>query len=435
MDSSLISAGKFISFISRTITQGNGSTWPGHFALKLNNNFIHDVVKKNSTKVIFIAGTNGKTTTSTLLRFLLDKNNIRVFQNESGANLLNGVASSIIQHANLSGKLPYDVALFETDENTLPLLAKQISPDAIIFLNLFRDQLDRYGEVNTIASKWQTALNKLPKTTNLFVNGDDPELSYIAQQSGLNTHYFGLEEKYMSKKEMTHDVDFLYCPNCHHKLTFKKTSYSHMGDFVCSHCGYKKADFKPIADLSIPLLGTYNLYNTQAAATVIRDIFGIQINVIQENLKSFKPAFGRQEILSYRNKNVMILLSKNPAGFNQSLNAIIETKQKLNVLLVLNDRIPDGRDVSWIWDVDFENLIPQAETITISGDRVYDMGLRIKYAQEQMIEERKLKIEEDLTEALDTAIQILPENKTLYVLCTYSAMLEMRKIITGKKIL
>lgn len=482
-----------MSYVARKSGQGYGSTWPGHIALKLNKNFIRDVLKKNqmssrtierdlkgtsprhladqnnkqegNLRVILIAGTNGKTTTTKLIKYILEKNGLRVFQNESGANLLNGVASTLIKYSNNFGKLTYDVALFEIDENTLSHVLKEITPDAILLLNLFRDQLDRYGEVNTIAHKWTEALSQLsswPKPgskdviTNkmdsgrarmtgeinnkkpiLFMNGDDPELSYLGKKSGMETHYFGVQDKYLTKKEIPHDVDFLYCPECNTKLEFKRMSYSHMGDFLCPKCSFLRPEIEMINNLPYPLFGTYNVYNTNAAALLVNVAFNINEEKIIESLKNFKPAFGRQEVLEYKGRKIIILLSKNPTGFNQSIKAMTglhpgNTGSLYNTLILLNDRIPDGRDVSWIWDVDFEKLKNIQGLIYVSGDRAYDMALRLQYAEINLPDSR---IHNDLEKGIENAVEDTNENETLFILTTYSAMLEARKIISGRKIL
>ncbi|MCL5113861.1 MAG: Mur ligase family protein [Patescibacteria group bacterium] len=434
----LILLGKSLIKFGNTLNIGSGSTWPGHIALKLNKNFIKQISSKNKNlKIVLIAGTNGKTTTSKLIKHILEKNSLKVFHNEAGANLLNGIASSFIKNSNLSGKLPYDVAIFEIDENTLPLILREINHYSILLLNLFRDQLDRYGEVNTIAKNWQQALKKVDKNTFLFLNGDDPQIYSLGQENDLKTYYFGISDKYMDQKEIPHDVDSVYCPNCSHKLNYSKMSYSHLGKFKCYNCGFKQEKVETFADQKInyPLFGKYNIYNTNAAILLTSKAFNIPTEKVIEFTEEFKPAFGRQEIVKYKGKNIIVLLSKNPTGFNQSIEATINYSkdEKPNALVVLNDRIPDGRDVSWIWDVDFNDL-SLAKKIIISGDRTFDLAIRFKYALNDSFEQKTI-IEEDLEKAINTAVSQTEENKTLFILPTYSAMLETRKILGGKKIL
>jgi UDP-N-acetylmuramyl tripeptide synthase len=421
--------GKTVGKISNKLNRA-GSTWPGHIALKINSNFIHSVLKNNpQMKVVLVAGTNGKTTTTKLIQEILENEGHKVFRNEAGANLLNGIASSIVLNSDITGKLPFDIALFEVDENSLPLVLDQIKPFGIILLNLFRDQLDRYGEVNSIAKKWQLALGKVSKQTLLVTNGDDPMLSFIGEKSGLNSFYFGLAEKYMKVGVAPHDVDFLYCPQCKTKLTYKMRSYSHMGIFECPSCKFTHDKTETFSDLPNPMLGNYNKYNINAAALLLTKGFQVEKSAIENVLKKFSPAFGRQEEMEYKGKNIFLLLSKNPTGFNQSIQGILEKDKNPNVLLLLNDKIPDGRDVSWIWDVEFEEL-KNAKQITISGDRAYDMGIRMKYADIS-----KFEVSENLNESLDNAASVMKSGETLFILATYSAMLEVRNILKGRKIL
>lgn len=418
----LINIGKLITTISRSLGLGHGSTWPGHIALNSNKNFIKDLTKDSKIKIILIAGTNGKTTTSKLLQSILEGDNRNVILNESGANLLNGIASTLIQYSNIVGKLHHDFAIFEVDENTLPQILKEFTPDILVLLNLFRDQLDRYGEVNTIASNWRLSLKRLPKKTKIILNANDPLIAYLANDK--KPLYFGLQEN--SNITNAEDwADSVFCPRCNYELNFEKIYFSHIGIWNCNKCGYKTPDID-INKTYYPLLGTYNKYNTLAAALTARTL-GISQNTVDQTLKNFDPAFGRQEKIKVNDKKIQIFLSKNPTGFNESLRTVSKGK---SLLLVLNDRIPDGRDVSWIWDVNFENLIKNFNSIVVSGDRVYDLALRLKYSSS-----KKFVIIENLEQAIKKSLKNTPLNQTLYILPTYSAMLDIRKILTGKKIL
>ncbi len=418
--------------LSKIAKQGEGSTWPGHIALKIDNNLARNILKLNpQLSIVLVAGTNGKTTTTKLIQDVLVSQGKRVFRNSSGANLINGITSACIKHATLSGKLNYDVAVFEIDENSLPLIISELqgTKTAIILLNLFRDQLDRYGEVNTIAKKWLNALQKMPKETILVTNGDDPMLRFIGENSNLHAFYFGLSEKYMKKMDAPHDVDFLFCPHCGTELHYSKRSYSHMGIYTCPKCKFEHKKTATFEHLPNPMFGIYNKYNINAAALLLLKTFGISETNIHETLKTFAPAFGRQEVINYKEKKIFLLLSKNPTGFNQSIQALLGQDKNPNVLLLLNDRIPDGRDVSWIWDVEFESL-KDSKNIIISGDRAFDMAIRIKYA-----DMNGFTTLSDISQALTTSLKLTKENETLYILTTYSAMLEIRKIMKGHAIL
>ncbi|OGH28674.1 MAG: hypothetical protein A3E12_00065 [Candidatus Levybacteria bacterium RIFCSPHIGHO2_12_FULL_39_9] len=438
----LILLGKLLSAFSRLLNLGSGSTWPGHIALSINTNFIKQILKHNpKLKIILIAGTNGKTTTAKLIRTILKKNNYRVFQNEGGANLLNGIASSMLLHSNVLCTLNYDYTIFEIDENTLPLILKEIAdPNFIILLNLFRDQLDRYGEINTIASKWREALKKLNSATTLILNADDPQITYLGLHlKGATVKYFGINPANGINKAQ-HASDSTYCPNCGRKLAYDSAYFSHLGNWHCDNCGLKHPQKTFTSSPIYPLFGDYNKYNTNAAVLLAKEI-GFSNEKIISSLKDFKPAFGRQEILNVYGKKIQIFLSKNPTSLNESLKTIVRLNAK-NLLLVLNDRIPDGRDVSWIWDADTEEYISKFKNILISGDRAFDMALRLKYsskAQNSNVKSQnyssKFKIIENLEEAVFDALIATLKDEILYILPTYSAMLDVRKILTGKKIL
>lgn len=427
----ILLCGKLLSELSSLFSLGAGSTWPGHIGLNLNERFISEILSQNKhLKTVLVAGTNGKTTTSTLLKYILENERYKVFQNEEGSNLLNGMASSLIKNSSLSGKIDKNVAIFEVDENSLPLVLKEITPDAIVLLNLFRDQLDRYGEVDLIAKKWQESLQTLPKRTTVFLNADDPQIAYVGKGLNAIITYFGLAMKYLTNKEIPHDVDSVYCPSCGEKLFYRGLSYSHLGDYSCQKCGFRRPKFI-MNELVNPLEGLYNLYNVYAASLVANKLFGISQEKIKKRLPRFKAAFGRQEQIIYKGKKVFLILSKNPTGFNQSISVILK-KLKTNkdsLLVILNDRIPDGRDVSWIWDVDFENL-PKAKHIYISGDRAYDMAIRLKYA-----EIPGFKVFQNLEDAVEAAVEAVSTKETLFIMPTYSGMLEVRQIISGKKFL
>lgn len=458
MNSLLIFLGKFIIFVSRVLNLGHGSTWPGHVALSLNKNFIKELVKANpQLKIILIAGTNGKTTTGKLVQTILEKSGKKVFQNEAGSNLLSGIASSLILHSNILSTIHYDYAIFEVDENTLPLILKELTPNYLILLNLFRDQLDRYGEVNTIASKWRDAIHHLLPKTQLILNADDPQIVALGLQqqwikslgsdriehrvlkrSYTSVFYFGLSDKKLAQTKHQHAVDSTYCPDCGSKLSYNTTYYSHLGDWECKNCELKRPNLNISNIEHYPVSGTYNRYNTLAAVLLAKQI-DISQKTINSALHEFTPAFGRQEILEVYGKKAQIFLSKNPTSFNESLRTVASLGAK-HILIVLNDRIPDGRDVSWIWDVDFEDYLDKLENIFVSGDRVYDLALRIKYAnQKSKVKDQKynskLKSYEDLNETIMQELKIISQKEILYILATYSAMLEVRRILTGKKIL
>lgn len=436
LDRSVITLGKFISNISKLAAIGAGATWPGEIALKLRPNIAASLAQQLRKGVILIAGTNGKTTTSLMIKKILERQGNSVVHNASGANLLNGVVSAFVQDADWFGKTNADWGVFEIDENSLPgviantpiLQYSNIKKKLIIvLLNLFRDQLDRYGEVDVIVEKWEKALSKLSKETTFVLNGDDPAIAYLGNKVTGTVIYFGVDDNKHFLPKLEHATDSIFCMNCGGRLTYEGIYYSHIGIWHCERCGQERP--KPTISSWPPVLpGLYNQYNTLGAVAAAISI-GIAKESIKTSLSDFSPAFGRQEEFVVEGKKIKLFLSKNPAGFNASLRTVLEQGGR-NFLFVLNDRVPDGRDVSWIWDVDFETL-PAGSKIMTSGDRVYDMALRIEYA----LENKKFMVEHDVTKALKKSIDQTPKKETLYILPTYSAMLEIRKIITGRKIL
>ncbi len=439
-----ILAGKLVSWVSKTLGLGAGATWPGEVALRISPSILGYLSTQYTKGMILIVGTNGKTTTTSMISTILSKEKTTYLYNRSGANLLNGVVSASLIHWGKS----CDYGIFEVDENSLPHVMRYVSPKIVIVLNLFRDQLDRYGEVEVIASKWRRVFKAMMPDSTLILNADDPLVSSFGKEIDAKTLYFGLSEKFAQDRKMDHATDSIFCQFCGGRLAYTSYFFSHLGDWFCTVCGDKRPQVA-LSYWNSPLPGLYNTYNTLAAVLCGREI-GIGDESIASALIGFRPAFGRQEEFEIStssnggvNKKIKLFLSKNPAGFTASLRAVLDLKPKA-ILIALNDRIPDGRDVSWIWDVDFE-LIPSGTNVIVTGDRVYDMGLRIQYTvgtrdnkqetRDKKNEASKLHVEPDTKKAIDAGLESIEAGETLYVLATYSAMLDIRKILIGRKIL
>ncbi len=439
-----ILAAKFISCLSRLFNLGSGSTWPGEICLIFFPNILHNFLMQIKDGVIIVTGTNGKTTTAKIISQILtaDNPNLKIIHNQSGANLINGLISACIQKTSWKGKVEANYAIFEVDEAALTEVISQLKDYKkeiiLVLLNLFRDQLDRYGEVDIIANKWKMCLKNLPDQARIILNADDPQIAYLGYCYPKKVIYFGLDKpnEYLKKREYA--VDSIFCRRCNHELKYKGVYFSHLGVWYCSFCGNKRPKIQKI-DIKGPLSGLYNDYN-YLASYYTAEALGVESKKILNSIKNFTPAFGRQEEFYIGRKKMKIFLAKNPAGFNAALKTVIRYRPQI-LMFVLNDRIPDGRDVSWIWDVDFE-MIPQKTKIIVSGDRAYDMGLRIKYSRKVrdfslLSEDTKsnLKIYLNLKQAIDSALEEISESETLYILPTYSAMLEIRKLLSGRKIL
>jgi lipid II isoglutaminyl synthase (glutamine-hydrolysing) len=435
-----VAIAKVVTGVVRGLKLGAGSVLPGEIASRLYPGLLSLLSRQIPQGIILVVGTNGKTTTSLLLRTILENQGYKVIHNETGANLINGLITTFLSASNLVGKINADYAILEVDENVLPLVLKDCFPRYILGLNLFRDQLDRYGEVDTISHRWENAINKLPEGTNIILNGDDPTLCYLGQRLPNKVLFFGLNERNLYLEEIPHAVDSIYCPKCGHSLDYEGVYLSHLGDYNCPNCDFTKSNLN-VNSSEWPqiLIGVYNKYNTLAAGLLAEDI-GINKEVIYETIKEFKAAFGRAEELTIDGKHIRILLSKNPVGMNETIRAVndIKTQGKSSTtLMVLNDRIPDGTDVSWIWDVDTENLVSLGGNIIVSGDRTFDMALRLRYSQDKINEGEgnlNLIVEPDLSKAIKTALEKTSTQETLHIVPTYSAMLEVRQILTGKAI-
>ena len=418
---------KFVSFVSKALGLGAGETWPGEIALKLRPHIAGSLATSLSKGIIVVAGTNGKTTTSLMIKTVLEGVGDVVIHNATGANLLNGIVSSFVRKADWLGRVGADVGIFEVDENSLPKVLAYMKPSRVVLLNLFRDQLDRYGEVDVIVEKWTGALAKLPVSTQFILNSDDPGIASLGKVVKGKVTYFGINDHKKFLGHAEHATDSTFCPACGKRLTYDGIFFSHLGLWHCPSCGNKR----PSPDVAVwptVLTGLYNQYNTLAAVATVTS-FPIPHATVKHALSGFMPAFGRQEEIRVNDKSVKIFLSKNPTGFNASLRTALEMNAT-HILLVLNDRIPDGRDVSWIWDVDFET-IPKKTNVTVSGDRVFDMALRMKYADTGAV----VTHDGDLSQALHDAMEKTPAGKVLYVLATYSGMLDVRELLTGRKIL
>ena len=428
---------KLISRLCRLLPLGGGTALPGLIALKLDSSFLTKLTQKNQLQSIIITGTNGKTTTSRLLGTILQTNSTPYIHNRAGSNLLRGIASTLINQTNLLGQLTTKkLAIWEVDEAVAPQAIKQLQPQILLFTNLFRDQLDRYGEIDTVLKNWRTGLKSLPQTACLIVNLDDPSLNYLAStwphQQKIIT--FGLSKNLSSKTSPSHAADALFCPKCLKPLHFSHIFTSHLGHYRCSNCSFKRS--QPQLELksssqpsSLP--GLHNLYNL-LAATAVAQALNINQNIINQAIKAYQPAFGRAESFKLAKLPTNILLVKNPAGFNTTLETL-KAKNHLNskpLLLILNDLIADGTDVSWIWDVDFEHLKSRKSPLITSGLRAHDLSLRLKYAG--------LKPQLIITQpSIKKALKKLQSLKGSpgYILPTYTAMLKLRQILKQQRLI
>jgi len=425
--------------LATRLTGRGGSALPGLIADKLDPKLARKL-SKNFTSTILITGTNGKTTTTKMLVEILRADGRQVTTNQSGSNLGRGITSKLIEESSIFGSIAADVAVFEVDEASLPGVARVLPPTQIAILNLFRDQLDRYGELDTTASILGGVL-KDHKRAQVLLNADDPLVASLADQAGARVEFFGVEQSDISKLAHDATADSSHSPYDGTPLIYSKNWFGHLGHYKSQNGKF----VRPAAQynlkqkglnldmnlggqkqvINLPLPGLYNAYNALAAAAIASKM-GVKIDVIKTTLEATKAAFGRVEHFTYKDRQVYLLLIKNPTGFNQVIQTFIKNhKPGSQIMIAINDNFADGRDVSWLWDAAVEE-IGGTQPIVVSGTRAYDMALRLKYAS------RANDIHLDIQEAFEKAIHQTPVDGTLYVLPTYTAMMGLRKWLESK---
>jgi UDP-N-acetylmuramyl tripeptide synthase len=430
-------AGKATGALSRVSRRGGGTTLPGDVARMIDPKVLTKLAQDLTQGSIVITGTNGKTTTARLVTWLLEGAGHKVVSNRAGANLIFGATAAALDKAGPDGRLRADWGVFEIDEASLPRAVDEIRPKATLVLNLFRDQLDRYGELESIARKIEKALSALPDQGTAILNADDPRVAEIGLGLPKQPLWFGLDDTTVAAHELPHAADARTCPKCGASLHFTAVYVGHDGVYECPNHDFQRPapliaakniklngfdSFSADIDnthIEMPLGGLYNVYNVVAAFAAARTL-GLESKYIAERMETFSAAFGRQEHLEFRGRHLNLVLSKNPAGFNETVRTAVELANGENFLIGLNDRKADGTDVSWIWDVDFEHL-KTAKTVVPAGNRAHDMAVRLKYAEVQAITP-----ETDPGKALDAVIKATNEGDTVHLLCTYTAMLDLR---------
>jgi UDP-N-acetylmuramyl tripeptide synthase len=392
-------AGKTAAAVTRRIGRGGGTALPGLVAEKLDPAIVRELGSQLGRGTVLITGTNGKTTTSRILASIATEAGLPHLHNREGSNLMRGIASSMLAVAGASGTVPGGsgmLGIIETDEATLPPATRALAPRVIAFTNLFRDQLDRYGEVDTVAALWREALSFAPADATLVLNADDPSVAELAIGWTGPVHWFGLDDLAFAT-EGGGASDARWCRNCGGKFAYETRYFSHIGIWRCGGCerrrptpqtsatnvrlGIDEARFTVpgLGEATMALTGAYNVYNALAAVTVAR-VLGIDDAKIRTGLAAAQAAFGRQEVVDLEGRRLRLLLAKNPAGANQVLRLLSGLEGQLNVGVLLSDRFADGQDVSWTWDVDFELLAGRIQKCWAGGTRAEDIALRLKYA-------------------------------------------------------
>ncbi|NLY42728.1 MAG: DUF1727 domain-containing protein [Clostridiaceae bacterium] len=417
-----------------------GSSAPGDIALKIYPDILSELSSKVKKEILIVCGTNGKTTTNNMLYSLFKESGYRVVCNRVGANMLGGVTTAFIDAATLWGTLDADYACLEVDEASAVRIFDHLSPSKIIINNLFRDQLDRYGEIDITIRLLDKALEKAPKA-QLILNGDDPLTARFGYNTKRTCYYFGIEDDVnMSLNEIK---EGRFCTFCGKELKYNYYHYSQLGDFYCESCGFKrpKLDFKAvdvnledglhfsiehhgsISSFNIQYKGFYNIYNILASVSAAV-LSSIDIDSTGDILDHYTPQIGRMETFNL-GKPVILNLSKNPAGFNQAISTFLQDNRPKDVLIVINDNEQDGTDISWIWDVDFERMaVPNISKYVLSGIRKEDVAVRLKYAG---IPTPLVTTEDNIKSALLDLIK--GSGEVCYVLVNYTALFHTQKVL------
>jgi lipid II isoglutaminyl synthase (glutamine-hydrolysing) len=442
----------------RGLGRGGGTAAPGLVAERIDPNLLGKIARRLPRGVIVVAGTNGKTTVSRMLADILQAADYRVAHNRSGSNLVRGVASALASQADLRGSPRADIGVIESDEAAFPEIVRQVQPSIVLLNNLFRDQLDRYGELDAISAKWRPALQRLPTDATVIVNVDDPTLAAITDDIGARRIAFGLDDRNprLLLDALPHAADAKTCRSCGQALAYDRLYSAHLGAWRCPGCGAARPplDFAgsaielrgidgleltveepnslaPPLTLTLELPGLYNAYNALAATTVAASL-GIPHETIASALRSYRSAFGRIERINYRGRQLTLMLVKNPVGFNETLRMLTQATDGLSVptMIAINDLSADGRDVSWLWDVDFELLSAGSAPLYTTGIRGTDMANRLKYAGVR--DDRTVPLPADLAKGLDRFVEALPEGTQGSILVTYTALLRLRQVLADR---
>ncbi len=431
-----IAAARATARLSRLAGRGGGTTVPGKLLQTLDPGAIDALAARLPDGSALVSATNGKTTTTAMVARILGARS-RLAWNRAGANLVSGVATALVAARGAQ------LGLFEVDEAALPEVARRLRPRAILLANLFRDQLDRYGELEHIAEGWRDAVAGLDAGAVLVLNGDDPLVCDLRDAALGRTVLFGLDDPALARPALQHAADSKYCLRCGGPYAYEAAYVGHLGDYRCPACGHARPRLDVVArriepnrlqsvsfDLvtaggqarvTLPLPGLYNVYNAVAAAALAQTL-GATLDEIQAGLEGFSAAFGRFERITAGDKTLLVLLVKNPAGANEVIRTLADSAPRV-LLIALNDATADGKDVSWIWDIDLDSLLAGAQTVIASGDRAAELAVRLVYGG---LERSALVVEPDLERALDHGLALVPAGGELPVLPTYTAMLALR---------
>ncbi len=422
-----------------------GTALPGLIALTIDPDLITALASELAHGVVLVSGTNGKTTTARMLSDIVRATGWAPIHNRSGSNLERGIAGALLAESSWRGEPSGDIGMFEVDEASLPRVLERISPRIVLVTNLFRDQLDRYFEIDQLARRIGDAIAKLDPRVTVVLNADDPIVAWLGERHRGKVLYFGVDDPTVGGRVPQAISDATRCPRCRAPLRYERVVLAHEGDWSCPSCGLARPErevsatrvaltpmsselqlrsavasaFDPVR---VPIAGLYNAYNALAALAVARAL-DIALPTAALAIANFRPAFGRLEQVTVDGRELRLILVKNPAGFNAAIGALLESGRRPRLLTALNDRDADGRDVSWIWDADFETLAPAVEHAVVTGIRSRDLANRLKYAG---VARERIEVVDAWGSAIDRALGAAPQGGEVVVLATYTAMQALR---------
>jgi UDP-N-acetylmuramyl tripeptide synthase len=409
---------------------------------------LQKVAAASKARKAAITGSNGKTTTCRMLAALAEATGISVAQNRSGSNLLQGVTSVAVREADLRGRMRAQLLLLEVDEATMRRVTPEVTPDMVLVTNIFRDQLDRFGELYSMARMLEAAIEALPWHGSAVLNGDDALVASLAPRAQARRLYFGLRTEGVGSEVPEHSADTIRCVHCQHPLTFRRAYMSHLGDYECRGCGSKRPDLDiavtaihPSPDggndvtaetpagtmqVHVPLPGLHNVYNAAAAIAGSFALGTLEPDSARSALEALRPAFGRLEEIKAGGRRAVLSFVKNPTSYNATLRLILQRPGRKHVLAAHSNTVVDGEDFAWLWDVDLETLVPDLASLVVSGTRAEEVALRMKYAGANLTDIRVIPGRQT---ALDTALARIPPDEPLYILAGYTPMREFRRIM------
>lgn len=438
-----ILTGKLSARAIRALGAGLGSNLPGKLARRVCPSVLSSLAGQSRCGIIAVSGTNGKSTTSGLIYSILRQAGFKTVHNRQGANLVTGITATIVEAATLDGKLDADYCLFEIDEASLPVVAREVSLSAVVVTNLFRDQLDRFGELDTTARLIEKGI--LHNKSAAILNSDDPNVAQLGK--GCKRIFYGVESlsPNYSGSVPAGVTELSYCSECGVEYDYDLVFYGQLGHYRCASCGHARPEPRICATdvelqhstsqfnlcidgesfaVHLPLPGMFNVYNA-LAASAMASWLGIAGITIVAGLKRYTTLFGRSEKLTIRGKSVLIQLIKNPAGASQVVSSVA-SDPKGRILIAINDNLADGRDISWLWDATFELLAEHALPIMVSGQRAQDMAVRLKYAG---VPPERIIVKPELSRAFMEMVDKVQADETLWVLPTYTCLLELQKFL------